>query len=361
MHRLRYIFFITLILLSSACSLNTIEPSNASISSATSEVETTTEAAASETEAATVDIVAETTSESTTAASSNNSTVSNRTETTSSIAAANCAVPSGWVIYRVVSGETLSLIAERVGETVESLTAANCLANPNQLEVNQEIYVPSRAIAVEADAGQVTFTASDLPINGGFYILAPNGNYTFYWAHVSSRATAVDFYLERLDGANNGIRTLIATDSNLVDGALIGWIVPERMSGILTAEARVGDRVIQRTANLTQFYTDPEPGDVGRVSVSPVVSDANSVLTLSAGQTVTLSWTGAQSAADTQVRFYFTDASANVTEIGVDYDMSDGASVQWLVPAGVRGTLSAIAGNGRVRYNSTEADVVVSS
>ena len=46
------------------------------------------------------------------------------------------------VIYRVVSGDTLGKIAERYGISVDALAAANNIANPNVLDVGQELVIP---------------------------------------------------------------------------------------------------------------------------------------------------------------------------------------------------------------------------
>jgi LysM repeat protein len=57
--------------------------------------------------------------------------------------AASCAVPAGWVAYRVVAGDTLGTIAERVGSSVVALQNANCIANSEIIYVGQILYVPA--------------------------------------------------------------------------------------------------------------------------------------------------------------------------------------------------------------------------
>ena len=46
------------------------------------------------------------------------------------------------VIYVVVAGDTLGKIADRYGVSIEALIAANNIANPNVLEVGQELVIP---------------------------------------------------------------------------------------------------------------------------------------------------------------------------------------------------------------------------
>jgi LysM repeat protein len=57
-----------------------------------------------------------------------------------------CQIPSGWVPYRVVAGDTLNAIARRSGTTADQLTRGNCLTNPNDIKVGSIIYVPQVVI-----------------------------------------------------------------------------------------------------------------------------------------------------------------------------------------------------------------------
>jgi hypothetical protein len=53
-----------------------------------------------------------------------------------------CPIPQGWIEYVVQPGDSLSVLAENVGSTVEALVAANCLTDPNNLIADQPIYLP---------------------------------------------------------------------------------------------------------------------------------------------------------------------------------------------------------------------------
>src|SRR5260221_4626778 len=55
-----------------------------------------------------------------------------------------CIVPNGWVAYTVQNGDTLATIAQEYGVTVEKLTAANCLDNPDMIYKGQVLAVPPR-------------------------------------------------------------------------------------------------------------------------------------------------------------------------------------------------------------------------
>jgi LysM repeat protein len=53
-----------------------------------------------------------------------------------------CVIPDDWEIYVVRSGDTLDGIARLVGISLEELVAANCLRDPNRIDVRQQIWVP---------------------------------------------------------------------------------------------------------------------------------------------------------------------------------------------------------------------------
>lgn len=61
---------------------------------------------------------------------------------TNSSSTANCVIRNDWVAYIVVTGDTLSKLAQRTGTTAAALTQANCLANPNLISVGQVLRLP---------------------------------------------------------------------------------------------------------------------------------------------------------------------------------------------------------------------------
>ncbi len=50
--------------------------------------------------------------------------------------------PSDWTLYTVEPGDSLSLLAEQTGSTVEELAAGNCLGNADEIYVEQVLYLP---------------------------------------------------------------------------------------------------------------------------------------------------------------------------------------------------------------------------
>jgi len=61
-----------------------------------------------------------------------------------------CTPRTDWPEYTVQPGETLSSIARRTDSTVEALVTANCLANPDVIQVGQKLRVPKQPVAVTA-------------------------------------------------------------------------------------------------------------------------------------------------------------------------------------------------------------------
>lgn len=70
-----------------------------------------------------------------------------------------CAIPQGWQVYIVKSGDTLSKIAQRVGSTVETLSAANCLVDVNRIVTGDVLYVPSVGVPMGTPMGVSTDVA----------------------------------------------------------------------------------------------------------------------------------------------------------------------------------------------------------
>lgn len=62
--------------------------------------------------------------------------------TSSTLATTTTAAPPATTEYTVQSGDTLYDIAERNGSTVEAITAANALTDPDALQVGQVLQIP---------------------------------------------------------------------------------------------------------------------------------------------------------------------------------------------------------------------------
>lgn len=78
----------------------------------------------------------------------------------------NCTVRTDWPVYTVVAGDTLAVIAQRVNSTVNDLTAANCLANANTIQVGQQLRVPR--LPQQNTTPEITlFRVIGTPVTGG--------------------------------------------------------------------------------------------------------------------------------------------------------------------------------------------------
>lgn len=53
-----------------------------------------------------------------------------------------CPVPTGWVGYVIQAGDSLLALAVATGSTADSIAAANCIDDPNNLIAGQTIYLP---------------------------------------------------------------------------------------------------------------------------------------------------------------------------------------------------------------------------
>lgn len=59
----------------------------------------------------------------------------------------SCLIPPGWIPYTIEPGDSITLLAAQTDSTVEEIVAGNCLANPDQISVDQLIYLPRQPIA----------------------------------------------------------------------------------------------------------------------------------------------------------------------------------------------------------------------
>lgn len=56
--------------------------------------------------------------------------------------------PIDWIQYTIEAGDSLSLLAEQTGSTVDQLVTANCLDNPDDILVDSVIYLPRQPTIV---------------------------------------------------------------------------------------------------------------------------------------------------------------------------------------------------------------------
>ena len=73
-----------------------------------------------------------------------------------------CAGDADWSEYIVAAGDNLTKISQRFGSTVDDLTLANCLDDPDRLRVGQVIYVPPNSTQSTPSA-TLTISMTNIP------------------------------------------------------------------------------------------------------------------------------------------------------------------------------------------------------
>lgn len=81
-----------------------------------------------------------------------------------------CSIRTDWQLYTVVSGDTLSQIAQRSGTDLNTLSTANCLKDANAISVGQALRVPSMPVSMPAPGtgGSSTSGTAHLRMVGDF-------------------------------------------------------------------------------------------------------------------------------------------------------------------------------------------------
>lgn len=103
---------------------------------------------------------------------------------------AECVVRDDWEETRVQPGENLSAIASRYGLSAADLQKANCLNNPNRLQIGQILHVPP--FATETPLAQPTFTPSIVAFRADSTTLEPGDCTTLRWDVQNVSAIFID-------------------------------------------------------------------------------------------------------------------------------------------------------------------------
>jgi LysM repeat protein len=204
----------------------------------------------------------------------------------------NCKVRTDWYVYTVVVGDTLAILAEQTGTTVEGLRLANCLNNSNLIYVGQRLYVPVMPVDQAPDPasikllGKVTVSPT-VGTDSGWLLLQPGSLVTLSWQGAET-LSAVDVYFG-LAPTGTGMRpSVIAEDHNLSDGVSAQWTIPTTgTGGYLSAWATTqGGRVIvaQTAAELGVS------GQANNTGIPQITSFSVSPNPVRRGGTVTISW-----------------------------------------------------------------------
>ncbi len=272
--------------------------------------------------------------------------------------------------YVIQPGETLSNIAWRAGVSVDALAQGNCIANPNTIYAGQTLRLP-RPIAAPPPhypppynppphypppSGGWQQVGSVIPnpflsLNGSQYQLQGGAVVGLSWAINAYGVTRVEFYFT----PNGGQTILIGTDTYFGDGTAIAWGVPQGSAGSLSASAFTGSGLVKTTAYYTYVYANnpqpptqappPPPVVVGSgLSISPFDSVNNNTFILPPDQLITISWPATFPTATDRVVFQLIPPGGGTPQaIGLDTNLADGASILWNSVNGTQGTLQAVA------------------
>lgn len=284
-----------------------------------------------------------------------------------------CTQRQDWTfIYTVQTGDYLASIANRAGTTVNEVTAANCLANPNFIAVGQRLRLPRQPVPPSPTPNLTPGAATWTPIPGGVPTIQglrvdPSipgvgnsiqigiGQVQISAVNVTN-AVRVTFYI-----ANTGQNpTILGDDTDARDG----WAVPyTNLSSSLNAQiwaiaTSATGQTAQTPSYALVFAANTAP-TIGALSISPSTTNPDGSLGIRPGQ-LTVSAAGVQNA--TRVQFFFAPniTGAQPQMIGETATVVNGtAAVLWPVsgpPSGVTtGLIWAIASNaaGQTAYTAS--------
>jgi len=245
-------------------------------------------------------------------------------------------------IYSVNAGDTLGKIAGRVNSSVEELTIANCLANPNQLMVGQNLRVPRLP---QATATAPIPTPYDRTLRILSFVRTSSYPPMLEWR--TENAEKVLIYLSDSNGENRLLGTYDPNSS--IPAPTTAGVATFR----LTMRDVYGNDVIG--SNGLPVYAiaqvsggDPqgEPecpvaseGGAGTIDVAPLDASWSSCQFVKGGnQSITLSWTNMPSNIFS-IEYWFMPTSGdcsvavhgNPNVIATDMNLSDGVNPTWQV------------------------------
>ncbi len=179
--------------------------------------------------------------------------------------APSCTPRNDWPVYTVEAGDTLYSIADRSDTTVDTLQAANCLADANIIVVGQGLRVPKQPEPREPAATPEP-AATQQPFFQGTPTPAATGNVEFAFAiqQLEGQFTATEnppgsrrYHARTSDGTVSlGISATYATSITVVvsGGKVLG--VKQAVSGSTTAGGNFSFNYIDRQdGNNTLIFT----------------------------------------------------------------------------------------------------------
>lgn len=293
------------------------------------------------------------------------------TNTPSSVA--NCTPRTDWAIYVVVSGDTLSTIAQRAGSSVANLTTANCLTNADSIYVGQQLRVPRLPAAPTPTPAPTSMDTT--PRILGFYLVTETTPRHLEW--YTSNTGWVTLSVSGPRGAYIGYGRLPANGT--FDALDLGMDFAPYATFTLTIKDRWGQDVYGPNGLPVTAQVDVEIGDApldcptvtnagaGDIWVSPVAGLQDRCSTITPNQTIWVTWENVSGL--TSAEYYFlptvqsncgTPGQPNV--IGTDRNMADGNMITWYIgPGPCAGILYAFGYTDSTMVESRQHALVVYS
>ena len=276
-----------------------------------------------------------------------------------------------WQFYTVVAGDTLGSIANRVNSTTTDLTIANCLANPNDLMVGQQIRVPRLPQATITSPIPTPFDQTPRILS---FIRTSGYPPMLEWR--TEHAGKVLIYVSDSTGEN---RLLGTFDPNSSTPAPI-------TSGVATIRLTMKDGngndvmgpnglPVYAIAQVSGGNPQPEPEcplsspvGSGMVDVAPIEASWSSCIFIKgASQEVTLSWANMPLGVGS-IEYWFLPISGtcggavhgNPNVVASDLNTQDGVNPTWLVGLNdCAGLLYAFGYTEGTSFDSGERPIVI--
>ena len=275
-----------------------------------------------------------------------------------------------WQFYTVIAGDTLGSIANRVNSTVTDLTIANCLANPNNLMVGQQIRVPRLPQATITPPIPTPFDRTPRILS---FIRTSSYPPMLEWR--TEHAGQVLIYISDSTGENRLLGTFdpnSSTPAPITSGVTTFRLTMRDVSGndVIGPNGLPVYAIAQTSGGNPQ----PEPEcplsstvGTGMIDVTPIEASWSSCIFLSSVQSVTLSWAN-MPVGVRSIEYWFlpTDGTCggavqgNPNVIATDMDVSDGVNATWLVGlTDCAGLLYAFGYTEGASFDSGQRPVVI--
>ncbi len=276
----------------------------------------------------------------------------------------NCTnIPANWQTYTVVAGDTLGIIAGRVGSDITTLQTTNCLANADSIFVGQVLYVPPTA-GVTAPTAAPTFTPrvaatnTNIPQGGNPPSLSQQTITIQPTFQDSSNrlitlqqelsleigtlfdADRVIYYAGTIENDPSPVQ--VGVDNDPFDGTRITYVMNDFDTELYFYAVAENEFGSVSTFQTHVVYDPTYVSASGKPNIFPFLGFDSILYTLEVGSSVNITWQNAPTSA-TRVEFYLTGTNQTPIIIGTDGNPANGSRITWEIPPQTQGKISARA------------------